>query len=910
MFRYFAEVAAGDSESLPYIGDVTFVEYATDGLFTQESMRRLESLTRLDRLHAEENQLWQGRLWVVGTIAGTRYFWPLIRGRARNQMFTVQLSSPTSWQVTPGFVNPKDIERIAASDDIWRQIPMAPSAAEYSASRYPRLNRWVTKTLASMGLPKLPITTTCNPTDDDSPQVLATAGFYLDYEPYSVNRSATLGMWRSQKLDQSVLSDLYMPPPDSTTASAKPVYTTLPLNQRQRAAIETVNQSPLAVVSGPPGTGKSHLVAAAAIAEVAAGRSVLIAAKSIHACDVIVDLLDRYPMVAAQRFGADRSSQLISNHLAAGVPPTDDDFDERRLEAECDRDLEQITNHRNQLLSRIGELQDFDDALSRRHDMPLWLAQKNLASFDIQVLRQAHGDLETRGPLGPIKRRRAKSLASQQLGRVPDDFERVIAAVEADALVSAIAGRDLGLDELWNELDRSEEQWRKRVGDLLEAQRRGRASTRNRAALGEFASALRRDVSARKTALAEVGERFLEVAPLWVGTLGEIETVLPTRPGLFDLVILDEASQISQMSAVPALARGKRAMIVGDSRQLRHVSTVSAAAQTEAARRIGIAPELESLLDDHTNSIFDVATAVAPVIALDEHFRSAPHIIGFSDREFYDSRLKLMTQHPRHESRDAIDVVHVVGDRGEHGAIAAEVEAVLLLTHQLVNAQRESVGIVSPFQAQADAIESAILEQFTLDQIERSRLRVGTVHGFQGTERDHVIISLGLGAHDTEALAFVEDPAVFNVMVTRARNHITLVSAIDAASAGSGLLGRYLRHEQAPPNSRPETVDGAGWTTRLAQELSEHGAHRVITNYEVAGEHIDIVIGDSEHAFGIETETHPAGAERHIERRLALKRAGWEIVSLHRATCYGREEQVITELLASLATRPELSASH
>jgi superfamily I DNA and/or RNA helicase len=136
---------------------------------------------------------------------------------------------------------------------------------------------------------------------------------------------------------------------------------------------------------------------------------------------------------------------------------------------------------------------------------------------------------------------------------------------------------------------------------------------------------------------------FLDLLPLWVGTLDEVERMLPSVAALFDLVILDEASQIDQLRAVSALCRAERAMVVGD-----------AGVDDPVTRR---------LLDVRRNSLFDVAAAAGPIVMLDEHVRSVPHLIDFSSNTFYGGALRLMTQHPNTEGLDAISQVQVSGDR-------------------------------------------------------------------------------------------------------------------------------------------------------------------------------------------------------------------------------------------------------
>jgi hypothetical protein len=205
--------------------------------------------------------------------------------------------------------------------------------------------------------------------------------------------------------------------------------------------------------------------------------------------------------------------------------------------------------------------------------------------------------------------------------------------------------------------------------------------------------------------------------PLWVGTLGDIDDLLPPHPGLFDLVIVDEASSIEQPLAVPALLRGKRAVVAGDPKQLRHVSFVADERHREvmAAHHIDRVPVLAARLDVRRNSLFDVAAGTASVTVLDEHFRSDPHLVDFVARRLYDGRLTVATRSPVTECRDCIEVRRLGGERDPDGVVAAEVTAVVKQLRALRSEGAHSVGVVTPFRAQADALETAVLAAFTAD---------------------------------------------------------------------------------------------------------------------------------------------------------------------------------------------------
>ena len=108
--------------------------------------------------------------------------------------------------------------------------------------------------------------------------------------------------------------------------------------------------------------------------------------------------------------------------------------------------------------------------------------------------------------------------------------------------------------------------------------------------MAALATALRSGRSARREQLSRLDDdKLTRALPLWVGTLADVDDLLPPVPGLFDLVILDEASSIDQPLAATALLRGRRAVIAGDPRQLRQVSFV-ADAQLRAGRRSASTP--------------------------------------------------------------------------------------------------------------------------------------------------------------------------------------------------------------------------------------------------------------------------------------------------------------------------------
>ncbi|GIE74660.1 hypothetical protein Aph02nite_06100 [Actinoplanes philippinensis] len=391
--------------------------------------------------------------------------------------------------------------------------------------------------------------------------------------------------------------------------------------------------------------------------------------------------------------------------------------------------------------------------------------------------------------------RRGRRMVRARPGVPLDRVWEAVAAASAQRAAARLAvtgGGDLA--RWWEALHEAEAALRTAAGTAMRHASRSakRWDADGRRAASALATALRAGRGKRREMLARMDAApLVRALPLWIGTVTDVEDLLPAAPGLFDLVVIDEASHVDQIRAAPVLARARRALIVGDPRQLRFVSFVSDAGVSEVLNRHGA----DDRLDVRRVSTFDLAAAAAPTTWLTEHFRSVPHLIGFSARRFYGGRIATMTRTPAADATDAIDVVPVTGARVTDGVNSAEVAAAIAEVERLASAGFRSIGVITPFRAQAEALESALVTAFPVDRIEELGLRVGTVHSFQGSEADAVVVSLGLVDGDAAGRRrFVTDPQLFNVMITRARRRLVLLTSLTAP------------HATAPPATAPPTA--------------------------------------------------------------------------------------------------------
>lgn len=746
----------------------------------------------------------------------------------------------------------------------------------------PRLVSWVQQVVAAAGLPPV-ARVLADPKGLGRARagselvVVVGTGLYLAEPPRVTAGRGSLLEWAERRgIDRTALAHLYglgghddqVPRPGDPDVPQP-----LPLTVAQADAIARARNEHITVVSGAPGNGKSHLVCAAAIDAVAQGRSVLVTTPTEHAADVLGELLDRQPGPTPIMFGSTAGRRRMIEALEAATPVPG---------REVDR-LRQVAMHATEERRRaervvLGALER--ELRATRADR--WTAQLPELRAAVPGVFAPGADLAEVGRRVDAlqarpswwRRRRLRSL----VGCAPIvGVDAVAAAVLAAADVRAqleldtVGGTSLGA--AWDVLLSAEAAERAAEGRLVDALARHEDRWRGagRRAVAGLLAALPAGRAVRRAALDVIdADALVRAVPLWVGTLRDVEDLLPARPGLFDLVIVDEAAQVDQFRAAGALLRADRAVVVGDPRQLRHVSFVADVDVAAALARHGVG-DLADRLDVRRQSLFDVAAGASAVTFLDEHFRSVPHLIDFSARRFYGGRIRVATRNPVNEAEDAIDVVRAPD-------VPGEVAVVVDLVARLVADGVVGIGAITPFRAHADAIEAAIIDRFDPEVIEAHGLRTGTAHAAQGSERDHLVVALGLAVDDPPARwRFAEDPNLFNVLVTRGRRRVTIVTSLPERGFRPGIVADYLRHADHPPAAPTTAPATTPWVDELAAELERNGV-AVRVGYPVGRWTVDICAGTGGSAVALDCAVHPDGPAAHVERHRGLRRAGWRVV--------------------------------
>ena len=410
-----------------------------------------------------------------------------------------------------------------------------------------------------------------------------------------------------------------------------------------------------------------------------------------------------------------------------------------------------------------------------------------------------------------------------------------------------------------------------------------------------------------------------QAVPCWVLPQWRVSESLPPEIGLFDLVVIDEASQ-SDIWALPALLRGKKVLVVGDHKQ---VSPSAIGVLEEKIRNL-----LTRFLSGQPfgsemalgKSIYDLASVVfeGNSVMLKEHFRCVPAIIEFSNREFYNSEIKPLRVSKADERLDPplVDVFVKGGQRRsnkdvnepEAKAIVDEIKAIL--ADPVFN--ERTIGVVTlQGTGQAKAIKRLLSEQISPVDIVARKIEVGSAPVFQGEEKDIMMISMVLGPGDRAAANRADMQQRFNVALSRARDRMYLFRSVpDSGFAEDTLNGRVIRHFKQPfhAGSR-QTRDlrercESEFEREMFDALVELG-YRVEPKVRSGGYTIDFVVeGNDGRRLAIECDGDryhgPEEWQDDMARQRVLERVGWTVWRCFAASFLRRREELLGDLVKTL----------
>ena len=686
------------------------------------------------------------------------------------------------------------------------------------------------------------------------------------------------GKVANEKLEQKEIKDFF------------PI-TPLSLSDSQEDVIKKIEENNFLAVYGPPGTGKSQTIVNLVSHLIANGKSVLVASRMDKAVDVVAQRLNSLnaPYLALRAGRANyqkmlnfKLEDLLSNKvdLDSGyqdaVMAEPDDMknlcDEIvRLEEgaqkifSLEKQYSEAYEEQKETKEAIGECEVIKNALSLEEVNQTKKLLKELEKYENKHKKNILDKIFEGIKLNKIKKilnLKGKIKASELSQRLALELDLELLNAKLRKIENNIY-KIGNLHQILKKIKSLRKKQQKLAVDILKNKRRTALKNilcdqqkRQRLMIHSKSLVSRKLNQQNRLLEKEDFKPLLAAFPCWCVTTYAISNSLPLKPALFDVVILDEASQCDIASCFPILFRAKKAVIVGDDKQLPHLSFLEKAKEQSFLNQYNIEDRYQLLWRFRTNSMFDVANyySTTPTL-LDEHFRSPKPIIEFSNREFYGGRIKVMK--PYFDDVSPVELVEVkeakvdtdiTRNQAECEAIIKKVQDIIYENEKNPDLEPVSIGIISPFRGQVELIKKAVLRVFSQETIQQHQIEIGTAHTFQGDERDVMLMSWAIAANShSQSLMFLQKPNLFNVAITRARKRLINFISKPVNELSEGLLRDYLEFVQSQDKviaSRKNVFKNTFEKEVFEVINDEFTTHKVRAGVDFAGINADIMIDD------------------------------------------------------------------
>ena len=764
--------------------------------------------------------------------------------------------------------------------------------------------------------------------------------FAKEPTPYTVglsNELANLESWADFDYRHSILWKFVHEQFHKSLPYENEIFEVLPLNDEQEKAVRSALSADVTLIAGPPGTGKTQVVANLIINAAIAGQNVLFTSKNNNAVDVVVKrvnalnkdlpLILRYEKSAKQCI-SDYTQQWVKaktknesyTNVIEAYKRVYSNYDAKRIQKlqivdnrnRLDKIEQSVCDIRDKYQQMIGtltvdEINDVKDAynsLIDNHSLLLegptrlldklfkdrW-EKKIIVSSDNAIpsinsfMNKYHPSLH----ITTHMTEREWMLFDNEFKSLMDDlsiiadYNELLAqmcdSASLEQLDAAMMNEHIELQakakKVWNS-------WLNKHINVF--------NLKNRGELHNYISLLEHN------RVDDYTPALKQMLPVSAITSLSARRRLPFREAVYDLLIIDEASQCDIASMIPLLMRAKRVAVIGDKQQLNHICLLSK--QTDLS--LILSNEIEPRWSYRGSSIYDLAESMTEsenIIQLRDHHRSFLDIIQFSNQEFYDNTLRIATDYSRLQSPNngkpilGMQWMNVKGKtiRPENGGAynLQEAEGVIRILRRLALELEfdGSIGVTTPFHMQAEIITKALERDAELrNHLElHNKILIDTVHKFQGDERDVIVFSLVVSVGTKpQSLMFLKSTGnLFNVAITRAR---ALLVAVGDKEYCKKCSVSYLEHFAEYSCGEDTPIESSEWEHLLQKALSDAGIP-VTAQYHVDKYYLDLALFHKGKKLDIEVD----GAMYHQTwtgelsyndqlRNQALMREGWDVI--------------------------------
>ena len=549
--------------------------------------------------------------------------------------------------------------------------------------------------------------------------------------------------------------------------SPNPDFFPFGFNLSQRNAVNISFAYNLSVIEGPPGTGKTQTILNIIANAVLNGKSVAVVSSNNSATKNVYEKLEKngIEFIAALLGNSQNKKEFIDSQKE--IPDLSQfnlsDNEKAILKEKSTKlvaQLSEILDKKNELallklqLENIEtEYKHFKETYKDKTDKTVDFRSNITAEKILELWVEVEALANRQKKIGFIKRLifrfkygiKYKSFFTNTLDQIIFSCQLKYYPAKTSELTARIKLLEVSLKEF--SFDNKMREYTKMSMQLLKAElcKRYNQQKRKPYTISE---------------LCHKSNDFIKDYPIIMSTTYSLRQSLSDKIS-YDYVIIDESSQVDLVTGALALSCAKRAVIVGDIKQLPNVVDVNMQEKTDL---VFDSYKLQKPYRYSNHSLLSSVLELFPNIPktlLREHYRCHPKIIEFCNKKFYDNQLIIHSEYT--DKRQPLVVYKT--SLGNHARDRMNQRQIDIIKQEIIpNEKLENVnlGIVTPYRNQTNALQRTF---------HGTSIKADTVDKFQGRENDVIILS----TVDNEISDFTDNPNRLNVAVSRAVEQLILV---------------------------------------------------------------------------------------------------------------------------------------
>lgn len=511
------------------------------------------------------------------------------------------------------------------------------------------------------------------------------------------------------------------------------------INLDQLLAINNAMKYPVAYIQGPPGTGKTNTIINTIVTAFFNEKTVLFTSYNNHPINGVFEKLTSMeykngkmiPFPVLRLGNVDKVKEALNYICELYERVKDIPVYESTLDKNKD-DRKERAKKLSSLLKKYEEVLDFKE---RKETLSRMLEHQEQVQASMQML--------------PFQ----ADLQGRQLEQVQKRIEEAGNITDADA--KALLDNDI--EALKKYLYFTAVRYIKKL--------EGNAYKELRDIIYEASEETKVKEFTKYLSKTENIKKLQKVFPIIITTCISAHKLGEAEP-MFDMVIMDEASQCNTAVSLVPVIRGESLMLVGDPQQLNPVILLDDLTNQKLRKKYNVSEEY----DYRRNSIYKTylaCDAVSDEVLLHNHYRCNKRIIEFNNKKYYNSKLNVLSGSKEEKPLVYVDIHNE--QCNIKNTAPAEVDAIV--SYALCNKDK-TIGVITPFVNQKKLIEDA------LEKVKLTNVACGTVHAFQGDEKDVVLFSTAITdqTHTGTYEWLKNNKELLNVATSRAKDKLIVLS--------------------------------------------------------------------------------------------------------------------------------------